>query len=68
MVVSGDTSTSIAAVTVPHQPSGFKFPQREFGDTVILKLSFRPSLFRQWPWLHYDEGKKDLAGVFFSCV
>lgn len=46
-----------------NQPRHFKFPQREFGDTVIVKRSFQPSWFDRWAWLHYDEGR-DLAFCF----
>ena len=50
----------------PHQPKSFRFPQREFGKTVVAKRSFQPQWFDRWSWLHYDEDK-DLA-FCFTCV
>ena len=40
----------------PHHPEeSFKFPKRSFGKTKIDELSFQPSWFVKWPFLHYDE-------------
>ena len=50
----------------PHQPRSFKFPQREFGKTSIVKRSFQPQWFDRWPWLHYDE-ERDLS-FCFTCL
>ena len=57
------SSDSDSSIMTPHQPRHFKFPQREFGDAVIVKRSFQPSWFDRWAWLHYDEGR-DLAFCF----
>ena len=50
----------------PNQPSGFKFPLREFGKTLVVKRSFQGNWFDRWVWLHYDEAK-DLAFCYI-CV
>ena len=39
----------------PHQPRSFSFPKREFGNKCIVKRSFQPRWFDQWPWLDYSE-------------
>jgi hypothetical protein len=50
----------------PHQPSNFKFPKREFGQSTIVKRSFQPQWFSRWTWLHYVE-VNDLA-YCYVCV
>ena len=50
----------------PHQPSNFRFPQREFGKTSVVKRSFQHNWFQRWPWLHYYE-EQDLA-FCFTCI
>ena len=32
-----------------HQPSSFRFPQREFGKTSVVKRSFQRQWFARWP-------------------
>ena len=49
-----------------HQPSNFRFPQREFGKSSVVKRSFQQHWFQRWPWLHYNEDC-DLA-FCFTCV
>ena len=39
----------------PHQPSSFRFPKREFGNTLVMKRSFQRKWFDRWSWLHYEE-------------
>ena len=39
----------------PHQPRSFSFSKREFGNKCIVKRSFQPRWFDQWPWLDYNE-------------
>lgn len=49
----------------PHQPA-FKFPNREFGKSKVVRRSFQPQWFKRWPWLHY---KEDTDSVYcFVCV
>ena len=50
----------------PHQPSSFRFPKREFGNTLVMKRSFQLQWFDRWSWLHYEENL-DLA-FCFTCV
>ena len=50
----------------PHQPSCFRFPQRDFGKTSVVKRSFQRQWFDRWSWLHYDEDR-DLA-YCFTCI
>ena len=40
-----------------HQPSMFKFTQREFGCKMKIKRAFQATWFKKWRWLHYDESK-----------
>ena len=44
---------------IPDQPlhpaATFVYPKREFGKKTIVKRSFQPSWFTNWPWLHYCE-------------
>ena len=47
----------------PHQPSSFRFPKREFGNTLVMKRSFQRKWFDRWSWLHYEENL-DLAFCF----
>ena len=48
----------------PHQPRSFRFPQREFGKTSVVKRSFQQQWFKCWSWLHYDEDQ----GIAFCFV
>ena len=47
----------------PHQPSSFRFPQHEFGNTSVVKRSFQRQWVDRWSWLHYEEDL-DLAFCF----
>ena len=49
-----------------HQPSSFRFPKREFVNTLVMKRSFQRKWFDRWSWLHYKENL-DLA-FRFTCV
>ena len=46
-------------------PASFRFPKREFGNTLVMKRSFQRKWFDRWSWLHYEE---NLDLVFcFTC-
>lgn len=49
-----------------HQPCLFKFPQRHFGKSSVVKRLFQRQWFDRWSWLHYSEDK-DLA-FCFTCI
>ena len=51
----------------PHRPAAtFIYLKREFGKKIIVRRSFQPSWFTNWPWLHYC---KDSDVVFcHTCV
>ena len=38
-----------------NQPSSFTFPKRRFGEKRPVYRSFQSSLFKKWPWIHYDQ-------------
>ena len=44
-------------------PASFRFPKREFGNTLVMKRSFQRKRFDRWSWLHYEENL-DLAFCF----
>ena len=46
-----------------HQPHGFSFPKRKFGNKNPVERAFQPTWFSKWPWLHYNE-KTDSAFCF----
>ena len=50
----------------PHQPRDFNFPKRCFGQKKVVKRSFQPTSFSQWPFLHYCEAQ-DVA-YCHTCV
>lgn len=50
----------------PHQPKGYNFPKREFGQKNPVRRAFQSSWFSKWPWIHYDEA---LDSAFcFTCA
>lgn len=41
----------------PNQPLSFSC---EYGESIIVKLSFQSQWFSKWQWLHYDQSR-DMA-------
>ena len=42
-------------IVLPNPAATFVYPKREFGKKTIVRRSFQPSWFTNWPWLHYCE-------------
>ena len=48
-------SVHVPGYTAHSQPTFDKFPQRSFGKTNPVKISFQDSWFTNRTWLHCDE-------------
>ena len=38
---------------IKHQPLGYYYPKRKFGQTRVVSRSFQAKWYKDWPWLHY---------------
>ena len=39
------------------EAKNFNILKREFGKTEVITMSFHPSWYEKWPWLHYNESE-----------
>ena len=48
-------ATTSLKESMPHQPTTFAFPKRQFEKSKLVMRSFQAGWFRSWTWLHYHE-------------